>query len=411
MEINSNTTVEQIREEFLEQIRSELDNAVLEDGFDLSSYCGYAGRLASLGNSDYLSKTEAIFKYPQYKGRIDEIFNSQFLETAWDINEREGVDRGISIEIAQDLYCFKRHTSYQFSKATQISLDKMIQAADSVPLDDEAVESIEDYLDCFPIAEEDQLDVVSAPLSEQALEVLEDIYLPENPPVYPTQWDQFAQQWTISTPFGNIIVKSVSETNASTEYTITSDTNKTVQRVTQIYQGRLPWVQSDEDQSLWTANYSWLQSLSVEEIKQTDITVRFVGGARAILQPGAMQYIAASSKPVRHSLAGYYNPCMAAQGQTDKPLFIKWLSVGQNVKILGKRKGEKFLFFCYQEENVAPVSQIRFGDKTWSVDLTQQQLSLDWEEVDQCDLDDLFVCLDGSNKFEPMERQPQDREE
>lgn len=173
-----------------ETLRQWLTENLLEDDIDLTHYAQYAGRLASLGDTAAVEAFAEIAQRPAFAGRLDEIFESRCKEGLWDLDEQLGEDLGYCVIEAQDFWCFRRYAKGLISPKISDLIEEWGEKAANIELDSEAVELLERFLEVYPIAEDDQLATVAAPLSEGQLAMLNRVLLSIKPRVIKKTWVQ-----------------------------------------------------------------------------------------------------------------------------------------------------------------------------------------------------------------------------
>lgn len=159
---------------------ARLETNELEDDFDLCSFIQFSGRLASLGDTTGLDKLPSILAQPKFAGRLEDIIKERVNEGVWDLNEQLEEDLGHSIIEAQDFYCFLQHGGKLITENILNEITRWVRAALDQELDDEAVDLLERYLITYPLAEDDQIAPVAAPLASWQIQMLNMVLLPKS---------------------------------------------------------------------------------------------------------------------------------------------------------------------------------------------------------------------------------------
>ncbi len=393
-----NKTLEQIRQEFLTDIQNKLETRKIINDYALTWFCAYAGRLASLGIEKYLHKAEEMFVLPTFVGRVDSIFQTRIQQGIEEISQYEGEELGISIGIVQDFYCFFSRTSFSFSPETTADLNYWVELTEHASLDEEAVDTVEDYLECFPIAEEDQLAIVAAPLSEQSRAVLENIYLSDSGKEIPAQWNPSERYWVIPSRFGNVYLSRLKRDSNTCQYRVIDEDGHRAP-VFQIRQGKLPVFQS-KNPTIWIADYSLSQT--PQELEAEPLVLRLAGGSTSTFcyQKADIQAKLSLSDFVdkKYSLE---NAVMAAAEESEERIEkFHWTSAHGSVLVTGWLCSDRLELTW----NGIQPTKLRIGTSSWTVENTSI-LELKKEVLDQVlervkgELLNISVLLKGQDNY------------
>ena len=90
-----------------------------------------------------------------------------------ELDEAPGEDLGLAIIATQDLACLMNLARDTLPVTAQQSIQALVEAAEETPLDLEATETLEVFLEQFPIPEQYRLGIVDSPLSDYEIVVLD----------------------------------------------------------------------------------------------------------------------------------------------------------------------------------------------------------------------------------------------
>ncbi|MDO4575249.1 MAG: hypothetical protein Q4D98_08550 [Planctomycetia bacterium] len=274
-------TLQDLQREYLARIENHLETQSVDTDFALTSFCCYAGRLASLGVEKYMEKAQSLLTSPAFAGRVDAIFRDRIAQGLEDLDHQWGEELGISLEEAQDFHCFFRRTTFSFEKETLAAVQEWMEFADHCVLDEEAVETLEEYQLLFPIAEEDMLVPIAAPVAEGTMELASKRFLPDDGQTWTAHWNEWTKRCVCQTVHGYCFLRCLSRTEEGCVYEFTGEDGRPVE-VFHMNQGILPLRQNPEIPEEWTADYTLLPFVSREEIERSDISVQLAGGGRLV---------------------------------------------------------------------------------------------------------------------------------
>ena len=171
-----------------ENLRQWLVDNLLEDDTDLMHYAQFAGRLASLGDTSGIEAFAKIAQRPAFAGRLEAILEERCQRGLWDLDQQLGRDLAHCVIEAQDFWCFRRYAKVLVPPRIAALIEEWATKASDVELDDEAVDLLERFLITYPIAEEDQLPTVSAPMTQEQYEMLDRVLLSIKPREIKKTW-------------------------------------------------------------------------------------------------------------------------------------------------------------------------------------------------------------------------------
>jgi len=130
--------------------------AELEDGrklndHEIADYAQWAGRLVALGHS----KPIADFCERFSPETINNIVKKRAEEGTSDLDEAYGEYLAVEIFTAQDFYCFMQYSPIKLSDDTIAAIKDWVTKAVEIPLDSEAVATLDAYYETYPIEDKD----------------------------------------------------------------------------------------------------------------------------------------------------------------------------------------------------------------------------------------------------------------
>lgn len=144
----------------------ELESLNQLNGEQIMDYAQWAGRLSSLGYKTYLDDFFQRFD----SQTVNTLLKHRIHKGLEDIKEAYGKYLAVEIFTVQDFSCFVKHAPEGIiNQSAKDFMNFWIQTAELQRLNEEASQTLKAYLESYPIAEEDQLDIIAAPLTEKAL--------------------------------------------------------------------------------------------------------------------------------------------------------------------------------------------------------------------------------------------------
>lgn len=251
---------------------NELEKLETLDNNQIMDYAQWAGRLSSLG---YNACLERFFQ--RFDGAvINSALKKRILNGVNDIKEAFGEYLAVEIFTVQDFCCFVNHAPQGvIDSDVKELLEFWVQTAELQNLDSEAALTLEDYRNSFPIAEEDLLDVIAAPMTARALLFWQNVLEPI---------DDLIEQ-NSETLSGRIHIEKTGD--ASNENLISvrvSGVNP--EDVAKVRQRGVPAIRSKSDASVWTFDFS---AFGTTFDKQGDIVVQTYDGAQASVPAASIE--------------------------------------------------------------------------------------------------------------------------
>ncbi|MBR5710040.1 MAG: hypothetical protein IKX40_04725 [Thermoguttaceae bacterium] len=249
---------------------NKLENELKQQGSllgeQMMDYAQWAGRLCSLGIKKHLNRFfERFGSDPKF---INDLLKKRINEGLTDINESFGEYLAVEIFTVQDFCCFVNHAPKGFiNSETEAILDFWIQMAESQILDKETAHTLKVYLDCYPIAKGDRLDIIAAPWTESELMSWEAILDPmdkvikQKSKILKEQIHIKKVDWF--SEYGQISIR------------ISGVNPEDVERVRQRF---VPAIRSKKDPSIWTFDFEVFGSRFNE---QNSIVVQMYDGSNA----------------------------------------------------------------------------------------------------------------------------------
>ncbi len=257
--------------EFVNELETQnpLNNEQIMD------YAQWAGRLCSLGYKTYLDNFVQRFDAQT----VNTLLKRRIHEGLEDIKEAYGEYLAVEIFTIQDFSCFVKHAPEGFiDQSAKDFMNFWIQTAELQSLNEEASQTLKAYLESYPIAEKDRLDIVAAPLTEKALRFWDAVLEPLDK-VIEMKSKKLEKQ---------IHIEKVDcdSNNDQISIRISGVDPKNVVRVHQRF---VPALRSKNDPSVWTFNFS-VFGTSYNE--QENIVVHTYDGAKASVPIEFVQPIA-----------------------------------------------------------------------------------------------------------------------
>lgn len=230
----------------------------------IMDYAQWAGRLRSLGYETYLDNFFRRFDAQT----VNSLLKKRISEGLDDIEEAFGEYLAVEIFTVQDFVCFVNYapegTIYQDTKDL---LNFWIETAELQSLDEEAAQTLELFLDSYPIDKDDLMDIVAAPVTDQEM----------------SHWADALE------PMEAVIEQKSKELESQIHLEKTDDASKgdalsiritgvDPEEVVKVRQRGVPAIRSKADASVWTFDFETFGTrLNVQE----NIVVQTFDGARA----------------------------------------------------------------------------------------------------------------------------------
>ena len=243
---------------------NELETLNTLNDEQIMDYAQWAGRLSSLGYQTYLN-----FFCQRFDAQtVNALLKHRIHEGLEDIKEAYGEYLAVEIFTVQDFSCFVNHAPEGFiDQSAKDFMNFWIQTAELQSLNEEASQTLKAYLESYPIAEEDQLDIVAAPLTEKTLRFWDAVLEPLDK-VIEMKSKKLEKQIHIEKVDGD-------SDNGQISIRISGVDPKDVVRVRQRF---VPALRSKTDPSVWTFDFS---AFGTTFNKQGDIVVHTYDGAQA----------------------------------------------------------------------------------------------------------------------------------
>lgn len=171
----------------LQELRDRLLGNPIEDADDLTAYIQYASRLAALGDDSEIKKLPAVFERPQFAGKVADILKARCEQGIWEASEYTGEGLAFSLIDAQDFRCFQLRQAESFPSLIPL-LENWWEACEAAELDEDAAGMLRDFLDVYPIPEEERLPVVGTPITEFEYKLLDRLFANVKPRVIEMFW-------------------------------------------------------------------------------------------------------------------------------------------------------------------------------------------------------------------------------
>ena len=228
---------------------------------EITDFMQWSGRLASIGYKKPLRRFLKRFSADQ----INTLIQHRALEGADDIQEAFGEFLAVEIFYVQDMLCFVNHVPEgTITKETDQCIDFWVQAAEVAPLDSDAVATLQAYLRQYPIAEDDRLDTVAAPMTARSIRFWEEVLSPLDDVI-----EEQAQR------IGEHVQIRVLNPRTADGDTVIKITGIDPDNIDRVRQKGVPALRSEEDSSVWILQFGIFGlNLNTEE----DITITLVVG-------------------------------------------------------------------------------------------------------------------------------------
>jgi len=147
----------------IQEFAREVSDLAPHDEQGLLRFIPWAARLAALGDSSQLARWPGLAD--QVRADLARLLAERCQEGIWDLRYAIGEDLGLAVIDAQDFYCFYKLQCDILPEAGKAHLKAWFEEANDTSLDEEAVETLEMFIEKFPIREDLRLVTVAAPMS------------------------------------------------------------------------------------------------------------------------------------------------------------------------------------------------------------------------------------------------------
>lgn len=182
--------------EALAKLKKRIEKNRLEDEDDLLIFIQLSSRMKALGDSSEFDKIGEIVqqKFPE---SFDAILEERCRRGIWDVENQMGQEQGLSIIEAQDFWLFYNYSENTglFSSKLNFRFEEWSHETYLAAIDEEAADTIRSFILTYPIPEEYQLAVVTAPVTEFEYDLIDRIA--ETVPVHHTK-GKWTRQDTVS---------------------------------------------------------------------------------------------------------------------------------------------------------------------------------------------------------------------
>ncbi|MDR1384422.1 MAG: hypothetical protein LBJ67_11370 [Planctomycetaceae bacterium] len=182
-----------------QELLSRLNENQLEDTDDLNAYIQYASRLAALGNDTEINKLPDIFNKPPFAGNIPEILKTRCEQGIWEVMEYSGDGLALSLIDAQDFHCFFQRFEQEYGNIPvtiplgtaplRIFFNEWQEVCENAELDEDAAEMLQNFLQVYPIPENERLPVVNTPITQWEYGMLHALRSKKKFPCYELHWN------------------------------------------------------------------------------------------------------------------------------------------------------------------------------------------------------------------------------
>ena len=277
---------------------NELETQNPLDDEQIMDYAQWAGRLCSLGYKTYLENFVQRFDAQT----VNTLLKRRIHEGLEDIKEAYGEYLAVEIFTVQDFSCFVKHAPEGFiDQSAKDFMNFWIQTAELQSLNEEASQTLKAYLESYPIAEKDQLDIVAAPLTEKALRFWDAMLEPLDK-VIEMKSKKLEKQ---------IHIEKVDGDNDQISIRISGVDPKDVVRV---HQRIVPALRSKTDPSVWTFNFSVFGTRYNE---RENIVVHTYDGAKASVPVKSVEPTALSHESTERYLTRLFERCTVTLNAAD----------------------------------------------------------------------------------------------
>ena len=163
-------SLQQRRRVAVDRLVKELEAIAVSDEQGLLEYIPLAARLATLGDSEPLTRWTELAK--PFREQLESLLVQRCEEGMWDLRNAIGQDLGLAVIDAQDFFCFLRRENARLPAKARLYLIGWVDRAERAALDEDAVVTLRRFVRRFPLPLADRLTVVDTPLTLAELEIL-----------------------------------------------------------------------------------------------------------------------------------------------------------------------------------------------------------------------------------------------
>ena len=283
---------------------------------------------------------------------------------------------------AQEFQCFFKYSEFPLSSKTRAKVHQWIEAAEYCVIDEDAVAVLEDYLEQNPLAEEDQLGIVAAPMSEAALGMMEQLAFPHRGEVLQAQWTKNCAYGFCKLPEEDLLIYCTSQTEDRSTYEI-KHVGDIPADVLFVRQGVFPLTRNPENPCEWIADYTLVRFMDLDRLRRQDLSIELGDGSHVVLPAipvsvgagNGAQTATARRKARPRKFADFHQQThqtfsqlsLAAAVETSEPknCRFQWDLPEADVRVLSNAQRDALHLAIGSSRKVA---EIRFLGKTWAVE-------------------------------------------
>lgn len=183
---------------------------------------------------------------------------------------------------AQEFQCFFKYSEFPLSSKTRAKVSQWVEAAEYCTLDEDAVAVLEDYLEQNPLAEEDQLGIVAAPMSEAAMDMLEQLAFPHRGEMLQARWTKNCAYGFCKLPEEDLLIYCTSQTEDRCTYEI-KHVGDIPADVHFVRQGIFPLTRNPENPCEWIADYTKARFMDLDSLRSQDLSIEMGDGSVVVL--------------------------------------------------------------------------------------------------------------------------------
>ena len=183
---------------------------------------------------------------------------------------------------AQEFQCFFKYSEFPLSPKTRAKVHQWVEAAEYCELDEDAVAVLEDYLEQNPLAEEDQLGIVAAPMSEAAMDMMEQLAFPHRGEVLQAQWTKNYAYGYCKLPEEDLLIYCTSQTEDRCTYEI-KHVGYIPADVRFVRQGIFPLTRNPENPCEWIADFTLARFMDLDRLRRQDLSIEMGDGSVVVL--------------------------------------------------------------------------------------------------------------------------------
>ena len=321
---------------------NELENLESLTEVQIMDYAQWAGRLSALEEGQYLNRFFERFD----NQTVNAALKKRIREGLEDIKEAYGEYLAVEIFTVQDFCCFVNHAPKDVidSDAKEL-MDFWIFTAESQSLDDEAAQTLEAFLDSYPVDENDRLDIVAAPVTDKQMSYWANALEP---------MDEIIEQKSKALE-NRIKIEKIDNVPDSNRISIriSGVEPNDVVKVRHLY---VPAIRSKTDASVWTFDF---ETFGAQFNEQENIVVETYDGVQAAVpckwnQTKQIQASASGTEKSSHYVTLFISPSMTMAAAEIKPAdYIAYVVEGTNALLsfaIDDQSGQ-ILVNVYQKDN------------------------------------------------------------